>query len=268
MAFKSSYWSCSKFADSVRGTSKPASATSSGWKQWRASAQALHPVRFWLVEELLDNIHDVVKYVPGKVNSARHYISNRFFTNSHSLVASRIDIEPGTWADLGNRFLPCMFNSLVDFVEVECANHLAVCEKAAAIKYGKTTWNLNWRSKDAGLEYLDWEATLTHDGYSGCNPNDVLFGTPTNQAIAAIEIKELYHWWTVTRIQRLNVFHASGWNTAFGYADGESIDIFDMSNSEARTQARASLQLLEDQREAEDEAMMIRLIKIRGSLWT
>ncbi len=48
------YWSCSGFADWLRGSAKPRSETAGGWRDWETGAKARNPLRFWLAEEFLD----------------------------------------------------------------------------------------------------------------------------------------------------------------------------------------------------------------------
>jgi len=50
------YWTCSDFADKIRGTAKIPSGTSEEWEEWETIAKNNHPFRYWLVEELMDNL--------------------------------------------------------------------------------------------------------------------------------------------------------------------------------------------------------------------
>ena len=54
------YWSCSKFADWVRGTRKLEAGTSDEWNDWTTKAKGYNPIRYWLAEEGLDYISNVV----------------------------------------------------------------------------------------------------------------------------------------------------------------------------------------------------------------
>jgi hypothetical protein len=77
-----------------------------------------HNFRYWLAEEGLDYLQKFVMFIPDNLYAIKYYINNRWVTRSHSLTAHPRDIKPGTWHDVGNRFLPCLFNELQDFVEV------------------------------------------------------------------------------------------------------------------------------------------------------
>ena len=112
---RSTYWSNTRFAEWIRGTEKPAAETSDGWAAWNKMAAAAHPVRYWIAEEALDKLQDLVYWPYDQWHNIRYYINNRWVTRSHALTAHPRDIKPGNWCDVGNRFLPCLFNELVDF---------------------------------------------------------------------------------------------------------------------------------------------------------
>lgn len=273
------YWSCSKFADWLRGTSKPGAETSKGWRVWNELAKTSHPVRYWIAEELLDRIQSFLRLPIDAVYGVKYYINNRWVTRTHCLTAHPRDIKPGHWCDVGYRFLPCLFNELVDFVEVELAWwHIVWDDKqAAAFKapfYARGWWRWRvWRSQAAGLANLEWQRNLRHDE-EWIGADDPLYGKLTPQAEKANEILALYMWWTVERPVRPDPHDASGW-TAWcdrrRQEDGSPFWDLEDRNEEEREQSRRILDechRLEQQQEQEDTDMMIRLIKIRQGLWT
>jgi hypothetical protein len=278
---RSHYWTCSKFADWLRGTTKLKAGTSEEWHEWEDRAKAAYPIRWWLAEEGLDHIQKFIYYIPDKLNDIRYYINNRWVSHSHRLTAHPRDIKPGQWQDVGNRFLPCLFNELVDFVEVEQAWHHCMWSDEARTKFDvpwyRSGWLRlrTWRCPEAGLEYLRWASNLVMNEDMGLETTDELYGKPTHQAIAAREIIDLYTWWTVTYRNRPDAYEASGWTAyceASRSANGgrlswssskDSAELRKMSNK-----AHKLLRKIESDYEKEDEQMMIRLIKIRQSLWT
>ena len=276
---RSHYWTCSKFADWIRGTAKLGAGTSEEWDEWTTRAQMKHNFRYWLAEEGLDYLQKAVYFIPDQIHSVKYYINNRWVTRTHSLTAHAQDIKPGQWQDVGNRFLPCLFNELVDFVEIETAwSHIAWGEKEDRAKYNPPFWASGWwrwrvwRCPQAGLDHLDWAMTLTNEEFleEGKKGEAV----PTGQALAAKEMKELYTWWTVTYRARPDAYDASGWTEyceASRIANGGKLSWGGDKSPEMKKQsdkAHKLLQKIEAQYEKEDEAMMIRLIKIRQSLWT
>jgi hypothetical protein len=276
----SQYWTCGKFADWIRGTKKLSAGTAEEWDQWTTAAQMKHNFRYWLAEEGLDYVQKFVYYIPDKLNDIRYYINNRWISRSHSLTAHPKDIKPGQWQDVGHRFLPCLFNELVDFVEIEQAWHHCMWSDDAKTKYDVPWWRKGWlrwrtwRCPEAGMEYLRWAETLTNVEF--LEEGEKHKAEQTYQAKAAKEIIELYTWWTVTYRNRPDPYEASGWTA---YCELKRLEhgseglsfMKETKNPKLKKSgdlAFKQLQKIEAQYEKEDEAMMIRLIKIRQSLWT
>ena len=279
MAQRHNYWSCSKFADWIRGTPKLKAATSDGWHDWENEAKGYHPIRYWIAEEALDAIQNFIWWPVDKIYDVKYYINNRWVSRTHSLTAHPRDIKPGEWQDVGNRFLPCLFNELVDFVEVELAWwHIAWADPDEKTKYNPPFWASGWfrwrtwRCPQAGLDNLEWQRNLRwKEDEVGKDFKGL--GELTPQAIKAQEILDLYKWWTEVYPNRPDVHEVSGWSA---YCDTKR-DLNDgrlfgsKETPELRKQGDKALKLsskIEKQYEDEDEKMMIRLIKIRNGLWT
>jgi len=282
MAQHTHYWSCTPFADWLRGTKKLSAGTAEEWDDWTTRAQIKHNFRYWLAEEALGHIQDFVTWPTRTLHSIKYYINNRWVTRTHALTAHARDIKPGNWCDVGNRFLPCLFNELVDFVEIESAwSHIAWGSKEDRAKYnppfyasGWWRWR-TWRCPQAGIDHLDWAMTLKFGNDMGVEEGSEHYGQPTGQAVRAQEIKELYTWWTVTYRARPDPYDASGWTEyceACRAANGGKLSWMSSDKTpELKAMSDAAhekLREIEAAYEAEDEAMMIRLIKARDSLWT
>ena len=279
MAQHRNYWSCSKFADWLRGTPMPGALTSEGWDEWHSQAHTAHPLRYWLADNALGFLQDFITWPTRKIYDFKYYINNRWVSRTHSLTAHARDIKPGQWQDVGNRFLPCLFNELVDFVEVELAWwHIAWDDEAH--KKFKAPWYASgwfrwrtWRSPEAGLANLEWQRNLRwKEDEVGKDCKDV--GKLTDQAIKAQEILDLYTWWTQTYRNRPDAYEASGWSAyceTSRIANGGKLNFSNDKTPELKkmsTKAHKLLQKIEADYEKEDEAMMIRLIKVRHGLWT
>jgi len=283
MAQHSRYWSCSPFADWLRGTAKLSAGTAEEWDDWTTRAQMKHNFRYWLAEEGLSHLQDFVTWPIRKIYDVKYYINNRWVTRTHSLTAHPKDIRPGQWCDVGNRFLPCLFNELVDFVEVELAWwQIAWADPAEKAKYKAPFWATGWfrwrtwRCAQAGLDNLDWQRSLKHDVDSGWAEGDPNIGKPTPQAVKAQEVLDLYRWWKDVYPNRPDAHDASGWSE---YCElkrkehGETGLSFmkESANPETRALGDAALTKtheIEQAYEEEDTEMMIRLIKVRHGLWT
>jgi hypothetical protein len=280
---RSKYWSNTKLADLIRGTKSLSVGSSSEWRAWNKAAKAAHPVRYWIAETLLDRLQTAVNFVPDKLHSVKYYINNRWVTRTHALTASPRDIPRGGWRDVGSRFIPCLFNELQDFVEIELAwSHIAWDEEARA-KFKAPWWSSGWwrwrtwRCPQAGLENIEWRRNhkWTADEVGA---DSELVGELTPHAAAYQEIYELYKWWTEVYRNRPDPHDASGW-TDFcarrrALRESESaIAFLDFENDspEERETSRKILDLcreLEEQFENEDTEMLTRLIRVRQQLWT
>lgn len=275
----SHYWTISKFADWVRGTPKLKCGTSEEWDEWDRKVSSQSPLRYWLAEEGLDHLQRIVFWIPDTLHSIKYYINNRWVTHTHSLTAHPRDIKPGSWCDVGNRFLPCMFNELVDFVEVELAWwHIAWDDEAR--KQFEAPWYARgwfrwrtWRSAECGLANLEWQRHLRWKE-DEVGPDHKELGKLTPQAVKAQEILDLYKWWTETYRNRPDPYEASGWSAACEaqrQANGGKLSWSTPKDPVLKKQsdkAHKLLQKIEADYEKEDEAMMIRLIKVRHGLWT
>ena len=281
MAQHANYWSCTPFANWIRGTTKLKMGTSEEWHDWEVRAKADYPIRWWIAEEGLGHLQDFVTWPIRKLYDIKYYINNRWVSHAHALTAHPRDIKPGEWRDVGNRFLPCLFNELVDFVEIESAwSHIAwndgAKEKFKAPFWASGWWRWRtWRCPEAGLASLDWSINLVWDKDWGVDETSPDFGKPTSQAIRAKEIKELYIWWTTVYPARPDPMDASGWSEYCDRLREEkgSDRWIGMSSKSPETEkmGKKALKLsqkIEEAYDKEDEAMMIRLIKIRDSLWT
>ena len=271
------YWTNSNFADRIRGTNKPSSATATGWHKWHKEAKTAHPVRYWIAESLLSGVQQFIQS-PGNVfNSIKFYISNRWVSKTHALTSSPAQIKRGQWCDLTERILLCLFNELVDFVEIETASHNCVWDDEMSKKYPRTwkdmlPWN-TWRSPESGIAHLEWAASLV--GEQGTCATK-LIGKPTSQALAAKEVLDLYYWWKEEYPNRVDPSDLSGWSAYCEQRRKENNDIIftlfsDEKTPAERAQVRKILQLeekIKKQYNNEEEAMLIRLIKIRHYLWT
>ncbi|HSW85978.1 MAG TPA: hypothetical protein VLG49_00600 [Rhabdochlamydiaceae bacterium] len=273
----SNYWSCSKFADWIRGTPKPYAGTTKQWNTWERSARKKQ-FRYWLAEEGLDYAQNFLNWPKNRLNALRCYCDNRWISKTHALTSQ---LRPGQWHDFETRMMHSAFDSLVDFVEIEQAWHHLVWSdqnKNYRRRWYRIIFHIHqWRNPEAGLEYLNWAAGLRYDD-DWVNKNDLDFGKPTHQALAAAETIALYKWWKEVRPKRPDPIDASGWSD---YCDKRSKntqtqdndvwpDVEDETNEE-KARAHEILAIchkLENEQDEEDTEMLIRLVKLRKSLWT
>ena len=272
-----SYWSCSKLADWIRGTSKPLSGTRGEWVKWQKEVKIKH-FRYWLAEEGLDHLQDTVCWPINRIDDVRIYIKNRWFYKSHAMTSN---LKRGQWYDFDHRLLHVIFDELINFVEIELA-WMQVISSGDEYKAYNLPWYLKvfhakeWRCPAAGIAHLKWASDLRYDE-DLVEKKDSRHGQLTPQAVAARETLELYNWWKTDRPKRFDPDEASGW---IKYCDDlikkdgiQKTDFFDSAiinddnHDESKKILDASHKIEQDQEE-EDTSMLIRLVKVRQFLWT
>lgn len=277
---RSNYWSCSKFADWLRGTAKPQLGSSAEWKAWEKAA-SIKKIRYWLAEEGLDRLQDMICWPTDRLNAMRNYLNCRYIWKSHGLIST---LPRGECYDLDTRLLYAIFDELVNFVEVEVAwMHVACLEQEERKKY-HIPWHRSflrlriWQNPEAGLAHLNWAAGLVYDE-TMVKESDPNFGKPTPQALAAQEIQLLYRWWKHERPHRPDPDEVSGWER---YCEnkhnkkkslGDDVDSLILEIEDSRLDPESSrlfeiCRQMKNEQDEEDTQMLIRLIKIRHHLWT
>lgn len=235
------YWSCSKFADWIRGTPKPFALEWDAWDAWRDNAKKKNPLRYWAAEELLGYLQDFVNLPMDIYYTIEVYIHNRFIDKTHCL---KTGLKAGEYYDLDYRILHGLFNELVELVELDFANR-AIWDDEKKKKYKF----VKGRCVEAGIDYLNWASSLRYNKDYGLTEGDKGYNELTPQAIAAQKTFELYRWWKNIRPNRINPH-----------------DLF--SEEKDGKYYFRKIGKLEDSYDKEDTKMLIKLIKIRGSLWT
>ncbi len=264
----------------MRGTPKPGAATSEAWDAWYAQAEKAHPFRYWLTEEFLGKIQDFVTLPTRSWRDVQNYVTNRYVSKLHALTSN---LKRGQWYEYEHRLLHCVFDSLVDYVEIDEAWHHVVCDSAAAKNYKSTRrflWR-EWRCPEAGVAHLQWAASLVLDEHLGVEKDSPNYGKPTSQAQSAQEILDLYNWWKTVRPARPDPYEASGWRafnesrlatipTSFPNKKKRRFLRVNRTAAEKKESTRLFklLNKIDADYDKEDEQMLIRLVKVRKGMWT
>ena len=272
---RSQYWSCTKFADWIRGTPKLGAGTSQEWATWKIESEKNHPIRYWIAEEGLDILQNTFMFIPDKLYSVKYALANRFSTRTHALTSN---LKKYKWHEFDERLLHCTFDELVNFVEIELAAANFRFDEEARNKYKAPFWSYGWfrirtyRNIPAAMDYLEWAGNLKVDESWGVNPEDETYGEETYQAKGAKEILALYKWWKEVRPQRGDPYEISGWTAWCERRREDSLLLFAEDKTEEEraktTHLLEVLRKIEEDYDKEDEEMLIRLIKIRKHLWT
>lgn len=241
------YWSCSKFADLLRGEAKPRALSLEEWEDWRKRVRSERPVRYFLAENLLTSVQKFLYFPSNLLDSIRSYWRNRFVTKTHCL---KTGLRPGSYHELDERIIHGLFNELKEFVEVELAQ-IQSYYKDRKYKFRKG------HCAQAGLDHLKWASGLKFDESMAFKPGDPEYGKPTPQAESAVKMEQLYRWWTEIRPNRPDPAEASG--------------LRDRENKLSKKDRKAAfrkMDKIEREYEREDDKMLVQLIKLRRHLWT
>lgn len=294
MVTRAQYWSCTKFADKIRSLGgiqpKLKVGTSKEWNDWTRTAKTKNKFIYWLADDGLDLLQDLVNWPQDKIDQFAYWINKRFIRPSHLI---RTGLEKGVWHETEEKILHGMFEELVDFVECQKAGMNWSCNE------NKQPWTRKYlpywvrsiffpvRSQQLGVDYLLWEITLKKDdewfGYTWREEkegkevvdkerqNNPEYMKPTPQAESALEILDLYVWWKFIRPLRQDPMDESGYTAYFErnrLEDGGVWEMIEKDDKDEWKKYSDKCHELEEAQYKEDEDMMIRLIKVRRSLWT
>lgn len=207
-------------------------------------ARERHRFRYWLAENFLNSLQDVVMYPVDVWHTIRSYLLNRFVYETHLLRAHAKFIRPGSYCDYGDSILVCVFSAFERWVNT------------------------------VGIEHFEWAMHLRYDD-DWYDSTHELHGKLTEQAEVAREVIMLYWWWLEIRATRTDtdaITHDfwTRMHTKYGENDGLDIGIGEKFNEEERAEyvrLRAECEQLESGYTHEDTAMLTRLIAVRNSLW-
>jgi hypothetical protein len=162
----------------------------------------------------------------------------------HNVVCMHA-LRRGEWYDSDTRVFEACFQILVDYVEKELAWMQLLTE-------GHARWYHRWvpikNGRELGLRYLAWEVQLGDD-------------SPHQSQSSAI-IKDLYLWYKDVRPARIDPWNALP-DPIITIREGGSVEP-DPEAAAAGTKAFNEEELFT----TEDNEQLIRLIQVRGSMWT
>lgn len=170
--FYANYWTCTDFADWLRGTPKPKTGlTLEGWENWYLMAKQKHPIRYYIAEIGLKKLQNFVNYPSDLTKNIKNKLKNKLIDKYYCLTSHNLD--PYEYYDLDTRILYTVFDEFINFVEIEAAYQMTFKNK------GKYTF-INNRCPEAGLDWLKYQSE-----------------DPLNLERGAkwLTLIELYHWW-------------------------------------------------------------------------
>jgi len=246
---------------------EPKALTIDEWYGWEKTTKAARPVAYFAMRTFPDACDYIWCVVSRPYKKLTSYLRYRFIARYHVIPTG---LRPDCY-DIDTRMLNGMFNMLVGFVEKEKAwMNVALGDDKAKRKKLRWGWRYlgiskygAFRDPAEGLDHLRWEMSLDSPSRSPHDRNE-------SQAHVAREIWDLYHWWKHIRPKRPEPYDVSGWSD---HCENNSWK--DTLRSDHTPEEREHIESmlkevrsLEEIYDDEDEKQLIRLIKIRKSLWT
>lgn len=240
--------------------SPPGSMTSKGWRLFEKEFKERAPIRYWFKHNFRRGVIYPIKW---KYDAIRYWIRYRTYDKYHVINTG---LTPGYY-EIDRLMLHGNFNMLKDFVEVEQAiqtywsddyKNASWCEKHMPF-YRRF---YPFRRPDLGIKHLEWASTLDDPSLPPYEQSPV-------QAAAARETLILYKWWVEVRPARKEIEHVHHDDQGLGMLSSLDDD-FDREAPDFKAHV-ASMEASMEQEEQwiqEDTDMLVRLVKIRKSLWS
>jgi hypothetical protein len=236
----------------------PTALSWDGWTDFNKEFREKAPIRYFLVKVLWAR----ARRIAYLFTEAQRWVEYRTVRRYHVLDTG---LPPG-WHDVPEKMLHVNFNMLVDYVEQECAwIHIAFDEEKRKEVLGwryhaPRFFRRNWRNKELGIQHLEWEMTLD-------DPDLPVYDQSPHQAAKARKVMMLYRWWTEERPLREEL--------EYPLEDSPGLETLSQRWKSANPEKDAALtdwskefHALEEAWKAEDNAMLIELVKVRHGLWT
>jgi hypothetical protein len=200
--------------------------------------KSTHPKMYWFENVLMDKVQDAFCWLPSLYNGLRSKIQNRFIDRVSVLQTG---LDPWTYNEIETRMIHGLFNTFKIYIEVELAHYSQVFYSEETEKERK-----DWTPIQHAMSHLEWEIDYTEG----------------NQSVSAKEKMELYKWWTEIRPNRIDP-----WVLVVEEECDNSPVIPSLSKlSYEEKYGDYNRELV--RQEEEDTEMLVRLIKLRSSLWT
>ena len=231
--------------------------TTSELQRWREPLAKLRPAAYLLRIRLPHLLNAAAVHCATPWRELKRAWRARVSQRCHRVSTG---LAPGIY-DADHRMLHANFQLLTDFVEIE----LAALECASpsgdtAARVSSWPWSTS-RSAQAGLARLAWLSSL-REAEEGPRPGGA--GVRCREAVLADEQAALYRWWTELRPRRCDPEAALTRAIQSGAAH-ENLSESARCELLAECEKADALQAAYD---LEDETNLIRLMRIRKSLWT
>ena len=240
----------------------PEALSARGWRLFDKEFKECAPIRHWIMNDFRK---EIINPIYWKYRAVKEWILYRTIHKYHIVDSG---LKPGYY-EIDTLILHVNFNMLKDFVEVEQAIHdyhwtQEYREKATWCERHMPFYRIFYpfRRPDLGIKHLEWASSLD-------DPKLPPHEQCIDQAVNAREILVLYKWWVEDRPNRKEAEHIpfdSQGKGLLGFLDSD----FDHEAEDYKkyTKSVESSYEQEEKWHIEDQEMLIRLMKIRRSLWT
>ena len=236
----------------------PGALTSNGWRSFDIEFRVKAPIRYWFHRDFKR-----IFVYPIKWKYEEIYLWIRYRTTDRYHIV-KTGLPPG-YDNLDKIMLHTNFNLLKDFVEIDLAYGEYWSNDTPKTWFEKHmpfySVFVTFRKPELGIKHLEWASKLD-------DPSLPPHEQSPGHAIAARETLALYKWWVEDRPNRksVEIRHPVDSNTNL-------MDIFKPAVRLTPEYKRYRSDLAKsDKQEArwekEDDKMLIRLMKIRQTLWT
>lgn len=238
-----------------------------GWDDFREEFKAKAFIRYTIVETIPDAFSTFFGPVTRSWTRTKDFCRYRFIKR-HRYHLVETGLKPNYY-EIETQMLHANFNMLVSYVERQ-KSAVGMAFDSDNYPRPKGWWwkkYTDWKMPEYGLSYLDWEVTLDKDATLEEQQWDGV-SAPT-QAQAAREVLVLYRWWTQEWKSTDEIEYPESPSK-----DGDPFSMFS-DKYDRTTPEHIAWQKLGAERDKEihnmeeqETAMLLRLIKIRKSLWT
>jgi hypothetical protein len=92
-------------------------------KVWHNEAKKKHPLRYYLAENGLKTLQNIVYFPYDIYHNIEVYIRNRWIDQTHMIQTG---LQPGQYYEFDTKVLHGLFNELVNYVEAEISHTMKV----------------------------------------------------------------------------------------------------------------------------------------------
>lgn len=253
--FRVKCWGNSTVASFIRrifnAPDKPKYATMKEWNEWTRNQLQNHKVAYWLTETGLKKLQNFVYYPYDVYNSLKYYIEYRCIYKNHYLHTR---LKVGEYHSISERILHGVFETLVDYVEIDLAKREYFIDPPKI--YNNFKWNPYSRNRIVGINYLLRMIKEKEDGYL------------TQRANLHLDIFNLYNWWN-SRPYRRDPSEVSGldkFNIQYRNTDTLFPEFSSKLIEKRYNKLLDKTSKLMDTYEKEDQEQLIKLISIINNL--